>query len=62
MNSDGTDATIGGNQDGKATRGKISTSGHYGSQRVSGYVPPVGGRGGDAGGGWAEYGQVAPGA
>ncbi|MFJ1754748.1 CHAP domain-containing protein [Kitasatospora sp. NPDC088134] len=44
VNSDGTIGTIGGNQSGVVSRGVISASGYYGSQHVSGYASPKGGR------------------
>ncbi|MFF2195024.1 FG-GAP-like repeat-containing protein, partial [Streptomyces sp. NPDC058157] len=60
VNADGTVSTIGGNQNGRVTRGTITASGYYGSQRISGYVTPKGGRGGDTGGDtgrvrWADF-------
>ncbi|MGW4698689.1 CHAP domain-containing protein, partial [Kitasatospora cineracea] len=44
VNTDGTVSTIGGNQSNRVTWGKITASGYYGSQKVSGYVTPIGGR------------------
>ncbi|MEV7416586.1 FG-GAP-like repeat-containing protein [Streptomyces sp. NPDC089919] len=60
VNSDGSVGTIGGNQSGKVTRGKITAAGYYGSQKISGYASPIGGRGGDVGGDlgrvrWADW-------
>ncbi|MFI8509849.1 FG-GAP-like repeat-containing protein [Streptomyces sp. NPDC085460] len=43
INADGTITTIGGNQSGAVTYGTISASGYYNSQKVSGYVSPIGG-------------------
>ncbi|MEV4944318.1 FG-GAP-like repeat-containing protein [Streptomyces sp. NPDC053755] len=42
INADGTITTIGGNQSGAVTYGTIS-NGYYNSQKVSGYVSPIGG-------------------
>ncbi|MEV4425971.1 FG-GAP-like repeat-containing protein [Streptomyces sp. R-07] len=42
INADGTITTIGGNQSGAVTLGTIS-NGYYYSQKVSGYVSPIGG-------------------
>ncbi|MGW0031030.1 FG-GAP-like repeat-containing protein [Streptomyces sp. NPDC003314] len=42
INADGTITTIGGNQSGAVTQGTIK-NGYYNSQRVDGYVSPIGG-------------------
>ncbi|MFF8381054.1 CHAP domain-containing protein, partial [Streptomyces sp. NPDC015661] len=43
INTDGTITTIGGNQSGAVTYGTITAAGYYNTQRVSGYVSPIGG-------------------
>ncbi|EFG05049.1 CHAP domain-containing protein (plasmid) [Streptomyces clavuligerus] len=43
INSDGTITTVGGNQSGAVTYGTITAAGYYNTQRVSGYVSPIGG-------------------